>query len=105
MSSNLDQAHPASGTYYDEKTGDYVMRDGAARLTPSGIYVAANGERPFGAQRFRIRQSDGAVAPAIPTQDAADPRSLPPLVPTSTGWPLPPAGFGWPNLDNPNWND
>ncbi|WP_139810465.1 hypothetical protein [Prescottella equi] len=104
MTSNATKAHPADGTHYDQETGDYVMR-GGTRLTPEGIYLDVDGNRHYGAQRLRIRQSDGAICPAIPQQDGADPRPLPPLVPTSHGWPTPPDGFGWPNLDNPNWND
>ncbi|QTJ65861.1 hypothetical protein HYG77_09820 [Rhodococcus sp. ZPP] len=104
MSDNPTQGHPALDTHYDETTGDFVMR-GGSRLTPQGFLIDPYGERRDGSIQHRIRSSDGAIVRAIPVQDGADPRPLPPLVPTGSGWPTPPEGFGWPNLDNPNWND
>lgn len=104
MTGNPEQGHPAYGCHYDQDTGDYVM-SGGTRLTPEGIYLDVDGNRLYGAQRFRVRQSDGALSSATPTPDGAEPRPLPPLVPIGPGWPIPPEGFGWPNLDNPNWND
>lgn len=101
MTSNPIQGHPAHGCYFDDETGDYVM-GGGARLTPEGIYLNADGRQVYGAVRYRIRAGDGALAPAVPPQDASDPQPLPPLVPQGPGWPTPPADKGWPNLGNPN---
>ena len=89
--------------HYDEN-GIYHL-PGGGTLSPDGIYRDRNGEQIHGSVRFRICRNDGALAPAIPATDGTDPVPPPPLVPTSLGWPTPPEGFGWPNLDNPNWND
>lgn len=97
------QGHPAYGTSYDA-AGNFVFR-GGAKLTPQGRYIDPEGVQRHGPGPHRIRQSDGALCNAIPTPDGADPRPLPPLVPTSLGWPTPPANKGWPRLSNPNWND
>lgn len=101
MSNNPDQSHPAYGCHFDTETGDFVMR-GGSRLTPQGIYIDPDGARPHGDHRFRLRASDGAIAPAVPLRDGADPQPLPPLVPQGPGWPTTPEGAGWPNLGNPN---
>lgn len=109
---SYENGQPRS-TYAGDYDGDgnyqlYSDRiGGGGYLTPEGIYYRLDGSRPYGARQQRIRQSDGALRPAVPTQcEGADAdRPLPPLVPTSVGWPTPPEGKGWPNLTNPNWND
>lgn len=104
MTGTAPDGHPAYGTHYDSETGNFVMR-GGSQLTPEGIYIDPYGERREGKKKMRLRPSDGGLAPAIPTQDGEHPRPLPPLVPTGWGWPTPPTDKGWPNLDNPNWDD
>lgn len=99
----IADGHSIHAGHYDEN-GIY-HRPGGGTLSSDGIYRDPNGEQIYGSVQFRIRRTDGALTPAIPATDGADPRPLPPLVPTSHGWPSPPEGFGWPNLDNPNWND
>ncbi|NLU81626.1 hypothetical protein [Rhodococcus sp. HNM0569] len=101
---HLVDGHPAYGCHYDEQTGDFVM-SGGSRLSPEGIYTDPYGTRTYGARRLRVRKSDLGLISAIPKRDAYDTRPNPPLVPTDAGWPTPPEGFGWPNLDNPSWDD
>lgn len=89
--------------HYDED-GNYHL-GGGSTLSPDGIYRNAEGEQLYGSVRHRVRLSDGAIVNAIPTPDGANPKPLPPLVPTCHGWPTPPKDAGWPNLDNPTWLD
>lgn len=89
--------------HYDED-GIYHLHGGGT-LSPEGLLTDPYGERRGGAIRHRVRLSDGALTNAIPQRDGLDTRPNPPLVPTCHGWPSPPEGAGWPNLDNPTWLD